>query len=131
VLWVVFILASATITHTIKTLKLSEWYFGFPYFIWIIYFSEKISQFGPEKWKLNIFHEVSSMQIRARMIFWISTISISILSILEGFFLPSVNLYIGFLFMILNFLVWIGVNWISLRNEFANEKNKQGADQNK
>jgi len=109
----------------IETLRLPNWAFYFPFFILCGYFIEKMSRFGPEQRKIKLFQTAAFMPIRERLFFWISTFGLSIISILEGFFLTSVNLYLGFLLMILNFLVWIGViYWISL-------KNKQRVDQNK
>lgn len=109
----------------IETLRLPNWAFYFPFFILCVYFIEKMSRFGPEQREIKFFQTTALMPIREKLTFWTSTFGLSIISVLEGFFLPSINPYVGFSLMFLNFLVWMGViYWIGLRN-------KQRAGQNK
>lgn len=136
ILWAIYILATSIILNKIKAQRFEDTFFYVPYIILTFYFMEKTSSFGPEKWKFKntqkTFQNVSTLPVRERMVFWVSAFGISVISLLEGFFLQSATSFLIFLLLFLNLIAWTGVvYWINLRNNLLIEKNNQRADQNK
>ncbi len=113
-IWFLITIFGATFITTAT--KLPMWSLLFPVINVYLYGFDKISKFDPQINKPAFLSKISAMSAKDKMIFWISTLGISIISVLEGFFLKLKGENTDVLVFILNSALWIGIQWVSSPN---------------
>ena len=116
-----FILLTKIPAYVSNLTKLPGWSLLLPHILLFIYILEKISKFAPQKIEQFILNKGKLTE--DRQVNWNNALAISIISILEGIFLRSIEGFVTIFLMILNLSILIALHSITSPKQENEVKN--------